>query len=377
MKVMFVDDEPMILNGLKRALFNSGWTIFLAQSGQQALEKLKKTSVDFVISDMQMPGMNGAELLEQVTKLYPETVRIVLSGQADKEMAARASFVAHQWFSKPCNPGTIRQEIERIYAIRQQFPATHIQRDVGQIKTLPSPPSMFLRIKKLFSEHADMERIAAVIGEDPALSAKVIQLSNSSFFMQKSAVTRVEEAIIRLGVEVVSCVVAIAEIYSNTINIEGLSIEEEQQHGMRTALVAASMVDAQYKEMTMLAGLFHDVGKYILYSLAPDAIETYISQRVKGEDNTQLEQTLFGVDHAQLAGYLLHLWNFPYAVIESILLHHQPDKLTDHQFGSAAATHIACLLLNKKLPNDNIISHFKLDDKIPAWKQEAEKLSQC
>lgn len=376
MKVLFVDDEPMILNGLRRSLHSSGWKILLAESGQQALDILAKQSVDFVVCDMQMPGMNGAELLEIVSQKYPETVRIVLSGQADNELAARASFVAHQWLAKPCDPKVIYNEISRIHKIQSLLPTPDIQRAVGKIKGLPSPPKLFLRLRKLFQEQADMQKVATLIQEDPALAAKVLQLSNSSFFHTGKPVNKVEEAIIRLGAETVSCVVAIAETYSSTMNTSDFSMEKEQQHGMCTAMLAPYFVEAADKEVAMLSGLFHDLGKYILYSMFPDKYLTYLHTQNHSQDHEQsAEIAMFGTDHAQVAGYLLHLWNFPYPVIESILLHNQPVKLIQQPFGAAAATYLACLLLNKKQPDEMLVEHFKLEQKLPKWQKRADLLS--
>jgi HD-like signal output (HDOD) protein len=376
MKVMFVDDEPMVLKGIKRALFNTGWEIILADSGQQALDILSDTSVDFVISDMQMPGMNGAELLEKVSELYPSTVRIILSGQADTDMAAKASFVAHQWFSKPCSPDEIKKVVQRIEKIQHTLPNQKIKEIVGRIKVLPSAPKLFFRIKQLFDADADMDLVANVIGEDPALSAKILQISNSSFFMLNTKVQRIEDAITRLGADVVSCVVAIAEIYSNTIKISGYSIEKEQQHSMCTALLGVSLAPPEVREETMLVGLLHDIGMYILFILAPESVDTYLQKRIQYEDNTALEHELFGTDHTQLAGYLLHLWNFPYHLIDSILLHHQPLKLMEHKFGAAAAIYVANLLMSKQPLNEDFVAHFQLSDKLPDWEKRAEKLAQ-
>jgi HD-like signal output (HDOD) protein len=110
--------------------------------------------------------------------------------------------------------------------------------------------------------------------------------------------------------------------------------------------------------------------------LAPDSVETYLQKRIKSEDNTLLERELFGADHTQLAGYLLHLWNFPYNLIESIMLHHQPAKLMEHKFGAAAAIYVASLLLSKKPINEDFIAHFELLEKLPSWEKRANKLAQ-
>jgi len=81
-RILFVDDEPNILAGLKRQLRSQRkeWEMAFAESGEAALDMLSETPFDVVVSDMRMPGMDGAELLNRVKERYPETVRIILSG---------------------------------------------------------------------------------------------------------------------------------------------------------------------------------------------------------------------------------------------------------------------------------------------------------
>ena len=88
--VLFVDDEPNILRAIKRALFTMDITLLLADSGAKALELMSANEVHVVISDMKMPQMSGAELLEQVAINYPETFRVVLTGYADIESTIKA-----------------------------------------------------------------------------------------------------------------------------------------------------------------------------------------------------------------------------------------------------------------------------------------------
>ena len=81
--------------------------------GEAALDVMKSETCDVVVSDMRMPGMDGAALLKAVQQEYPDTVRIVLSGHTELEAALRAIPVAHQFLSKPCDAQTIREVVER------------------------------------------------------------------------------------------------------------------------------------------------------------------------------------------------------------------------------------------------------------------------
>ncbi|MEC8376086.1 MAG: response regulator, partial [Pseudomonadota bacterium] len=110
--VLFVDDEPNILRAIKRALFTMDITLLLADSGAKALELLNTNDVHVVISDMKMPQMSGAQLLEQVAKHYPDTFRVVLTGYADIESTIKAvnEGKIHRYLQKPWD----NQELIRV-----------------------------------------------------------------------------------------------------------------------------------------------------------------------------------------------------------------------------------------------------------------------
>ncbi len=118
--VMFIDDEPNILRAIKRALFKMDINLVLADSGQKALALLEKAPAHVIISDMKMPNMSGAELLEQVAEKYPDTFRVVLTGYADIDSTIKAVNQGriHRYMQKPWDNqelmNTIEEGLERI-----------------------------------------------------------------------------------------------------------------------------------------------------------------------------------------------------------------------------------------------------------------------
>ena len=119
--VLFVDDEQAILDGLRNSLRKERkrWDMTFALGGQQALEDMKQTPADVVITDMRMPGMDGAELLRHIQRDFPAAARIVLSGQAERESIMRALPVTHQFLHKPCDGETLRAVIEQTHALHK------------------------------------------------------------------------------------------------------------------------------------------------------------------------------------------------------------------------------------------------------------------
>src|SRR5580704_15475062 len=114
-RILFVDDEPLILQGLQRMLRGQRreWTMEFAENAEQALAQMEKAAFDVVVSDMRMPGMNGAQLLTEVMRLYPRTIRIILSGHADRDLILQCVGSTHQYLSKPCDPEALKSVIQR------------------------------------------------------------------------------------------------------------------------------------------------------------------------------------------------------------------------------------------------------------------------
>jgi len=118
--VLLVDDEAEILRGLGYALRRRPFAILTATSSTQALRLLETNAVDVVVSDERMPNMPGSEFLGIVRRMYPETIRIVLTGQASLDAAIRAinEGGVYRFLTKPCSPAELAVTIERALQFR-------------------------------------------------------------------------------------------------------------------------------------------------------------------------------------------------------------------------------------------------------------------
>ena len=158
-KILFVDDEANILAGLRRMLRSQRdqWSMHFASSGEEALSKMQAESFDVVVSDMRMPGMDGAELLTRVSKLYPNTVRLVLSGQSEHERIFRAIGPAHQFMAKPCEPQVLIDTIRRACDLQGQLSSESLTQLVSQLSHLPSLPTTYREVvEELESDEASL-----------------------------------------------------------------------------------------------------------------------------------------------------------------------------------------------------------------------------
>lgn len=115
--LLLVDDEENILSSLRRLLRRDGYTILTATSGQLGLEALATHRVDVIVSDQRMPGMTGVEFLHKAKDMYPDTVRLVLSGYTDLQSVTDAinEGAIYKFLTKPWDDAMLRANIEEAF----------------------------------------------------------------------------------------------------------------------------------------------------------------------------------------------------------------------------------------------------------------------
>lgn len=113
--VLCVDDEQNVLHSLKRMLRKEDYRVLTADSGKAALELLEQHQVHVVLSDQRMPEMSGTELLSRIKDLYPETLRIMLTGYTDVDSITDSINQGHiyKFFLKPWNDHNLKLEIRQ------------------------------------------------------------------------------------------------------------------------------------------------------------------------------------------------------------------------------------------------------------------------
>jgi CheY-like chemotaxis protein len=118
-RILFVDDDPAILVGLKNVFRRdrNRWDMVFALGSNAALAELAIGSFDAVVTDMRMPEMSGAALLDIVKEQSPRTVRLILSGTADSEEMGIANSSADEVLSKPCSVAGLRAALDRMIAL--------------------------------------------------------------------------------------------------------------------------------------------------------------------------------------------------------------------------------------------------------------------
>ncbi len=361
MRVLFVDDEPRVLDGIGRMLFAVGctWDLLFANSGDEALDVLARMPIDAVISDMRMPRMNGAELLEKVRASWPDTVRLILSGQSDAEAAMRALNVAHRFLSKPCEAGVLIEAVESAIQLRLLLIDPTIRSCVSAASRLPAAPQVYLALNRVMLDpRSDAQSVAAILARDPALTAKTLQLANSAFFRGSRTVGDVQAAVARIGLSAVRNLVLASEVFD--VPARARDAETLQSRALQASLLAARIVEGRGDcDNAPTAALLANVGL-----LLPEALDA--ARRIDGN----------GLGHAEIGAFLLGMWGLPTEIVETVAYHRRPDRLPQRRFGTIGAVHVATALVNGDEVDEDYLERLQVAGRLPEWRQFGERLAE-
>jgi HD-like signal output (HDOD) protein len=360
-RILFVDDEPMVLSGLQRSLrsMREEWDMAFVTSGPEALELMGQQPFDIIVTDMRMPVMTGAELLEQVKRRFPQCFRIILSGQADQESILRSVDPTHQYLSKPCDSTELKKKLARAFNVRGLLKNEELQAVVSRLQALPSLPSLYIEVtRELENSEPSLPRIVGLVSEDMAMTAKILQLVNSAFFGLRCRVSSPMQAVQMLGLDTLRALVLTTHVFDKfcTHILGEAETSYLWKHSLATAsfakrIAASENADRQVVDDCFTAGLLHDAGKLILAS-AMESKYQHVLDAVRKSDKKliEAEMEILGCNHAEIAAYLLGLWGLPEAVIDGVAWHHAPSGSVQTGFSTAVATHAASVFHELQSP---------------------------
>ena len=387
-KILFVDDEPNVLDGLRRLLhpMRHEWQIAFASGGAEALEMLAREPFDVIVSDMRMPGMNGVELLTEVMQRHPQIVRIMLSGHADQEHLLRSVGPTHQFLSKPCDAETLKATVARACALRSLLSNERIHKLITRMDVLPSPVFVYTQIlETIQAPDASVRKVGEMVARDIGLTAKILQMVNSAFFGIPRRVSDPVQAVSLLGLDTIQSLVLSIHVFAqfNEAKITPEFVETVWRHSMAVGKLARRLAstlsaDRHALDEAFTAGLLHDVGKL---ALAANLGATYLKileiAHQKQIPAIKAEEVALGATHAEVGAYLMGLWGLPDTIVEALAYHHAPSESPQRLFSPLTLVHVADGLVSEVQPEDPYSGDLDMDylaalglaDSIYAWRE--------
>jgi HD-like signal output (HDOD) protein/CheY-like chemotaxis protein len=347
-RLLFVDDEAMVLNGLRRALhgMRQEWNMEFVDSAAAALQALDQEPYDAIISDMRMPVMDGAQLLEQVKQRHPDVVRIVLSGQSSREAIFRSIAPAHQFLSKPCDPQELMARLGQAFSMRDLLSNQSLKTVVSGLRSIPSLPALYKELTAVLQgDDPSLAQIERIISKDVGMAAKILQLANSAFIGSRGRVSSLIQAVSLIGTETVRTLVLSVHVFSSCDNSEVTAyLPALWEHSIAVACLAQRIASSQgcaksAVEESFTAGLLHDVGKVIFLSEMAGKYRKILGTNPCAILALELEH--LGCTHPQAGAYLMSIWGLPIHLVHAVAFHHSPSQTGETQFSSLTAVHVA------------------------------------
>ena len=396
-RILFVDDEPMILNGLQRTLrkMRHEWEMMFTSSAMEALQILDANPMDVVVTDLKMPEMDGSQLLREIKNRHPHVVRIVLSGHVKHDMTLQSLQIAHQCLAKPCDAELLKQTLAKLFALRDLLSDDSIKKIVSQIDSLPSMPAIYSQImEEMQSEDPSIKKVGDIIAQDASMTAKILQIVNSVFFGLSRKISSTQQAVMLLGLETIKSLVLSVKIFAefSRKKFSWFNIEDLFNHSMSVSCYAQAIVKNEKLERdlisySLMAGILHDIGKLILATNFQQPYRQVLSEAQNSGLNVwDLEYQAFGTSHAEIGAYLMGLWNLDSQIIQAIAFHHRPAQSMARDVNLLTAVHIGNALDHNGHReveqesdlqfDDEYLDNLGVADRIPEWRQVCRELSE-
>lgn len=191
---------------------------------------------------------------------------------------------------------------------------------------LPTIPVVATKVMQLIeSEGVSAEELARVVSADPAVAARVLKISNSSFYGCQRQIQTLSHAIMMLGYNTLRSLVVAASV-KQVYKPYGLTEKMLWEHSFGAGLAArliANNTRLINEEEAFLGGLFHDIGKIIMNFFDNQQFQK-VMEKCYNEEISFLaaEQQVYSYTHAEVGGLVIKKWNFPEMLMKAVLQHH-------------------------------------------------------
>ncbi len=323
-KIVFVDDEQMILRAIRRVLFRSSYECSYFESGQEALDHMAENGMpDMVITDMMMPEMDGLTFLNKVRELYPSAFRGMLSGYSDNKRVTNAIIenLLQFYIHKPWQNDELLQDIERLLSIKERMTDQHLNDRMDELGGLPTLPKLHQEISAMIRDDASVDEITEQINRDFVISANILRIANRAHYGCNAS--SIKQAIMMIGLLNVQQIIIATDVFkANADKLEKLKLWEHAFLTNRIVKYLFSLKDSLKMSAELgSAGLLHTIGLILLMSKLGNQYDAVLTEKKKNpaRDIAEIEQEILGYDHMEAGGFLLNWWGMPIPYIESAL----------------------------------------------------------
>ncbi len=333
--LVIVDDDEALATSLRGVFRHCGYSTYAFTSAASALEFISRAPADLVIADLRMPVMTGIELLQQISTVSPDAIRMILGGSDDRDAMANAQSrgLAHNMVVKPWNDVLVRELIQQALDQKEGIRRQHLKEILGSIDALPSPPSFHVKLQaELAREGSSIYDIAREIEKSPPIVAKLLRVANSVYFARRKPFVTVHDAVFFIGTDYIAGLVAAIEAFHGfalqarpelSAQIERLWVESFRRATLAKK-IAEKWPGLETPEAVYIASLLQDIGYAVTLCFDPEMFAEYVRQCEQGILSPyDVEVRLFDHMHDTMGAALLEYWKLSPTVVKAVEKHHQ------------------------------------------------------
>ncbi|MFL6592615.1 MAG: HDOD domain-containing protein [Luteimonas sp.] len=358
--IVIVGEESGRVDALAGALADTGLECEVRHvaDADSALALAATAQVDVFVAGASAGTMRGAATLTQVRAQHPAAVRILLVEPEQEFDATQALDAAHRLLHVPLDANELVEAVDSVIELRELLDNSELKRSIGRIGALPPPPRIYIELSQLLRDpDASNAEIAELLGQDPAIAAKVLRMCNSAYFSGGRVVTDFRAAVTRLGHETLRRLLLLSETFGSIQSAGSVDRETLQDRALRTSRLAARLLGGASAELAATAGLLAEIG-LLLPGVSADP----------GEG---------GLHYAEAGAYLLGLWGLPMPIVQAVAFHHRPSKMRGAGFWITGAVHVASALVCGREVDEDYLRSVGVIDKLPQWRAMLEPMTEA
>ena len=351
MLVVTLNQDSHDFSTLSRNLadFSVEWRIVSVHDEREVLSAIVDGGAEVVVAGID--GGRGPALFGLLRLAHPQVIRLLLMGEGGSSLPLNALESAHRLLHRPLQAEELIEAVDSIYELHELLDNEALKATVGQVTSLSAPPKLFAEITRtMLDPECSASQVADLIGQDPAIAAKVLRLCNSAYYSGGRQVTDLRGAVIRLGLETVRRLVLLTEVFTGG---NGADREAIRERALRSSQLAARLLAGSSAELAATASLLSEVGR-----LLPGVSED-------GQD---------GPHYAEAGAYLLGLWGLPMPIVEAVAYHPQPQRSRTRGFWVSGAVHVARALAANESVDEGYLASVSMMDKLPGWRKLADEM---
>ncbi|GGK85935.1 HDOD domain-containing protein [Amphritea balenae] len=326
---------------------------------------------------------------------FPGVIRVMLNDRLQAHQVAKASELCHRSMLFSSGIRDLMYEVGQCFRTSNAANKPVVRDYVGGIKRLPSMPAIYIELNDaLASDATGAAEIAAIVEQDPAMSAKILQLVNSAFFALSSHVFKIKDAVVILGVRQIRDLFLVSRLfdhYPQDKNWTSFSFENLFDRCMVVGRFARAIcrehrVAADIADKAFLAALLQDLGMLVIATRDAEKYSEVMREAAgMNQPLYAIEKLRLGVNHMEVGACILGLWNLPPEVTEAVLYHSHPNSTAGEKFTPLTAVHIADSILPDVVNvndcrissriSESYLKKLGLQDKLSHWQEMSEEFA--